>query len=89
MPDEVKQEAKQEPKQEEAKAPEAAAAPKAEAKAEAKPIVVVHRGKGSRPKQCTQCSKNLKKKTWYYRSNKYFCNKRCWKASTTPKEPAA
>ncbi len=75
MADEVKQEAKQE----EAKAP----------KAEAKPVVVVNRGKGSRPKQCTQCSKNLKKKTWYYRGNKYFCNKRCWKASTVPKEPVA
>ena len=71
-----------------------AAAPAAQAEApkeekKAKEVVVVGRGKGSRPKQCAQCSKNLKKKTWYYRDNKYFCNKRCWKASTVPKEAAA
>ncbi len=63
-------------------------APKPEARV--KPAaVVVKRGKGSRPKQCSQCSKNMKKKTWYYRDNRYFCNKRCWKASTVPKPVAA
>ena len=80
-------------------APPVPAAEKAEVKADAaetkeKAVKVpapaaVGRGKGSRPKQCTQCSKNLKKKTWYYRDNKYFCNKRCWKASKTPKAAAA
>ncbi len=71
---------------EEKKEETVAAAPE---KAKAPAAAPVGRGKGSRPKQCTQCSKNLKKKTWYYRDNKYFCNKRCWKASKTPKPVAA
>lgn len=27
---------------------------------------------------CAQCSKNLNKKTYYYRNNNYFCNQRCF-----------
>ncbi len=84
MTEETKQEVAAEPVVEAPKVD----APQAEAKS--KPAaVVVKRGKGSRPKQCAQCSKNMKKKTWYYRDNRYFCNKRCWKASTVPKPVAA
>jgi hypothetical protein len=46
-------------------------------------------GKNNRPKNCSQCNKTLKRKTWYFRNGKYFCNKRCWKTSTKPKEPKA
>ncbi len=77
-----------EPTKEEVKAEATPAAEQSKEKPAAVKVIV-QRGKGSRPKQCSQCSKNLKKKTWYYRANKYFCNKRCWKASTVPKEVAA
>ena len=70
-------------------APAAATTAPVAAKEKAPAPAKIASGKGSRPKQCTQCSKNLKKKTWYYRDNKYFCNKPCWKASKVPKEVAA
>ncbi len=104
MADEVKEESKkEEPKQDVVPAPEAAqapavstpapasspaAAPEAKPEKKAASAPVAGKGKGSRPKQCVQCSKNLKKKTWYYRDNKYFCNKNCWKASKKPKTTA-
>lgn len=87
MTEEAKQETKEEAQQE--VAAEVKPAPEQPKAKPAAVAVIVGRGKGSRPKQCAQCSKNLKKKTWYYRANKYFCNKRCWKASTVPKPVAA
>ncbi len=36
---------------------------------------------------CPACNKALRKISRYYRNNKYYCSKKCWKkASTTPKE---
>jgi hypothetical protein len=31
-----------------------------------------------RPANCPVCNKSMKKK-WYYRNNKYYCCKGCWK----------
>lgn len=39
------------------------------------------RSKGEKPKNCVQCNKPIKRKTWYYRNGKYFCGKGCWKLS--------
>ncbi|HRZ86841.1 MAG TPA: hypothetical protein P5287_03410 [bacterium] len=69
-------------------APAEGAAPAAEAKKKEVPPAIPS-GKNSRPKACSQCNKALKRKTWYYRHGKYFCNKRCWKTSTQPKETKA
>lgn len=38
---------------------------------------------------CGQCAKRLDRKTEYYRNNRYFCNKRCWRTSMTGAPPAA
>ena len=37
--------------------------------------------KAEKPKNCSQCNKPIKRKTWYYRNGKYFCGKGCWKLS--------
>lgn len=38
--------------------------------------------KPEKPETCQQCNKRLKKKKWYYRDIRWFCNKNCWKAFT-------
>ncbi|MCM8782569.1 MAG: hypothetical protein NC828_05935, partial [Candidatus Omnitrophica bacterium] len=35
-----------------------------------------------KPTDCAKCNKPLRKKIWYYRDGKYYCNKRCWRLST-------
>jgi len=30
-------------------------------------------------KNCAACNKSLKRVKWYYRNNRYFCNKSCFK----------
>lgn len=72
-----------------APAPAAAAAPAAAPEQKKAAPEAPKSGKNNRPKVCSQCNKNLKRKTWYFRNGKYFCNKRCWKTSTKPKEPKA
>lgn len=80
----------EEVKKEEAAAPAPAAEAPAAAPEKKKAAPEVPKsGKNNRPKACSQCNKNLKRKTWYFRNGKYFCNKRCWKTSTKPKEPKA
>lgn len=37
--------------------------------------MAMSKGKSS---TCADCSKALSKKTYYYRNNNYFCNKRCF-----------
>jgi len=32
-----------------------------------------------RPTECAACAKALKKRIWYYRNGKFFCNKKCFK----------
>lgn len=36
----------------------------------------------NRPDNCVQCNKRLSKKQWYYRNNRFYCSKTCWKAAT-------
>ena len=74
MTEEIKKEEikKEEPKKEEIKKEE----PKKEApkkKEKKKPVVV------EKPANCMKCNKRLQRKTWYYRSNGYYCSKRCWR----------
>ncbi|MFH1381166.1 MAG: hypothetical protein ABIH57_03235 [Candidatus Omnitrophota bacterium] len=42
-------------------------------------------GKAARPKECVVCSKNIQK-LWYYRDEKYYCTKGCWKRSKKESE---
>ncbi|MBM3245067.1 MAG: hypothetical protein FJZ15_04660 [Candidatus Omnitrophica bacterium] len=35
---------------------------------------------------CPACNKPLKKIRSYYRNNKLYCTKKCWKKATQPKE---
>jgi hypothetical protein len=35
---------------------------------------------------CPACNKPLKKITRYYRNGKFYCDKKCWKKFTAPKE---
>ncbi|MBU1998417.1 MAG: hypothetical protein ABIG46_08840 [Candidatus Omnitrophota bacterium] len=35
---------------------------------------------------CLACNKPLKKIKQYYRNQKYYCSKKCWKKSLKPKE---
>ena len=35
--------------------------------------------KKSRPTNCTQSNKRIRRKDWYYRNGKYFANKKCFK----------
>jgi len=38
---------------------------------------------------CPACNKPIKKIRKYYRNGKFYCNKKCWKKSTAPKEEKA
>jgi hypothetical protein len=35
--------------------------------------------KKSRPTNCAQSNKRIRRKDWYYRDGKYFANKQCFK----------
>lgn len=35
--------------------------------------------KKSRPTNCVQSNKRIRRKDWYYRNGKYFANKKCFK----------
>ncbi len=35
--------------------------------------------KKSRPTNCLQSNKRIRRKDWYYRDGKYFANKKCYK----------
>ena len=35
--------------------------------------------KKSRPTNCAQSNKRIRRKDWYYRGGKYFANKQCYK----------
>ena len=35
--------------------------------------------KKSRPTNCAQSNKRIRRKSWYYRNGKYFANKQCFK----------
>lgn len=34
--------------------------------------------KAEKPTNCIKCNKRLKRKSWYYRNNGYYCSKGCW-----------
>lgn len=59
------------PAKNEAPQPEKPVTAPAEPKKEALP-------KRVKPSTCTDCGKPIKKKRWYYRNGKFYCNKRCW-----------
>ena len=46
--------------------------------AEEKKEVSVESGK-SRPTNCAQSNKRIRRKDWYYRDGKYFANKQCYR----------
>lgn len=98
MAEENKEITKEEKKQSEAAAPdnlppkesqgptsEVSAAP---AKKEATPLAVK-----TKPANCADCNKPIRKKRWYYRNGKYYCSKRCFnnkvKKDSKPEEPKA
>ena len=57
------------------------AAPKAsETKTDEKAV------KTPRPSNCVVCNKSIKK-FWYYKNNKFYCTKRCWKTTVKKEEP--
>ena len=31
-----------------------------------------------KPTNCMKCNKRLKRKSWYYKNNSYYCSKGCW-----------
>jgi hypothetical protein len=31
-----------------------------------------------KPTNCMKCNKRLKRKSWYYKDNGYYCSKGCW-----------
>lgn len=71
------------PKQESAKE----AAPKeAASKVEAKKAA---EKKKEKPANCAVCNKSIKKKRYYYRNDKYYCTKRCWKTTVKKENKAA
>lgn len=39
--------------------------------------------KKSRPTNCAQSNKRIRRKDWYYRGGKYFANKQCYKLYLT------
>ena len=39
--------------------------------------------KQSRPTNCAQSNKRIRRKDWYYRNGKYFANKQCFKLYLT------
>jgi len=46
-----------------------------------------------KPTNCMKCNKRLKRKSWYYKNNAYYCSKGCWhqavKAALKKKEKEA
>ena len=46
-------------------------------------------GIGDRPATCNSCGKRLGRRQWYYRNNKYYCKKGCWKADKAKIEQEA
>jgi len=47
----------------------------------------------TKPTNCGDCNKPIRKKRWYYRNGKYYCSKRCFnnkvKKETKPEEAKA
>ena len=39
--------------------------------------------KKTRPTNCAQSNKRIRRKDWYYRDGKYFANKQCFKLNVT------
>ena len=37
-------------------------------------------------KNCAGCNKPMREAKRYYRNGKYYCNKKCWKASLKAKD---
>ncbi len=55
-------------------------------KAEIKPEIKSGRPpkkKKSRPTNCAQSNKRIRRKDWYYRDGKYYANKQCFKLYRT------
>ena len=48
------------------------------AAAVAEPVVKKLKKKKSRPTNCAQSNKRIRRKDWYYRDGKYFANKQCF-----------
>ena len=46
----------------------------------------------TKPANCADCNKPVRKKRWYYRDGSYYCTKRCWtsakKKAEKPQETA-
>ncbi len=82
MPDdnkEVKQEGAAPAPESAAPAAAAPADPTQEKPAPEKPKI-------EKPANCAACNKSIKKKLFYYRNGKYYCNKRCWKTTLKKEE---
>ena len=60
------------------KVEQAKAAPAAKAEGAAETPVKVKKKK-TRPTNCVQSNKRIRRKDWYYRDGKYFANKQCFK----------
>ncbi len=43
------------------------------------PVEKKAKKKKSRPTNCAQSNKRIRRKDWYYRDGKYFANKQCFK----------
>ena len=71
------------PKEPQSPISEVSAAP---AKKEATPLAAK-----TKPTNCADCNKPIRKKRWYYRNGKYYCSKRCFKdkvkKESKPEEP--
>ncbi|MDD5421919.1 MAG: hypothetical protein WC592_03480 [Candidatus Omnitrophota bacterium] len=37
--------------------------------------------KKEKPANCAACNKSIKHKQWYYRNEKFYCSKRCFKST--------
>jgi len=86
-PQEVKQEEPKAPKETPKEAPKEAPkevpkGPVKEKKEPKEPQVI------EKPTNCVKCNKHLKRKSWYYRNNGYYCSKRCWKLAEKAKKEA-
>ena len=82
------------PKVEAAAQAQAPSTPQAAGEASASPVkkeAVV--SVKTKPANCADCNKPIKKKRWYYRNGKYYCSKRCFnnkaKKETKPAEAKA
>jgi len=82
------------PKVEDAVQAPASSAPQAAGEASAIPakkeaVVFVK----TKPTNCADCNKPVRKKCWYYRNGKFYCSKRCFnnkvKKETKPEEAKA